>query len=220
MFLFFGTKSKKRTIARGTFLCPSCKTEQPYHHMTMQKHGHLYYISLVPMGDVLEFVECQTCSKTWDPSVLAPTLEPAYTQEAFDDFYETLLNVMILVMLVDGQIEEAERDAIRHLFEKIVGIELAQTDLDAEISRAVARGPDGLMFDIAAQRNTLDQERRIMFFRAAVLVAYADSTIVEQEMNALKTIAKALGITDEELRTTVELFLSNKEKLGTAMNQR
>jgi len=216
----FGIKSKERTIARGTFLCPSCKTEQPYHHMAIQEYGHLFFISLVPMGDVLEVVECQTCFSVYPSVVLAPPLGPAYTQEAFDDFYGTLLNVMILTMLVDGQIEEAERDAVRHLFEKIVGIELAQTYLDAEISRAVARGPDGLILDIAAQRNTLDQEKRIMFLRAAVLVAYADSAIEEQEMRTLKTIAKALGITDEELRTTVELFLSNKEKLGTAMNQR
>jgi uncharacterized tellurite resistance protein B-like protein len=172
--------------------------------MTMQKHGHLYYISLVPMGDVLEFVECQTCSKTWDPSVLAPTLEPAYTQEAFDDFYETLLNVMILMMLVDGTIEDAERGAISDLFEKIVGIELAQTDLDAEIGRAVNRGPDGLMFDIAAQRHTLDQEMRIMFLRAALLVAFSDGEFADAEQHGLARIAEALGVTDEQLRAMIE----------------
>ena len=202
--IIFGTKAKKRTIERGIFLCPSCKTEQPYHHMTMQRHGHLYFISLVPMGDVLEVVECQTCSNMWDPSVLAPALEPAHTQEAFEDFYETLLNVMILMMLVDGTIEDAEKAAIGDLFEKIVGIDLAPQDLNAEIRRAIARGPDGLMFDIAAQRHTLDQEMRIMFLRAALLVAFSDGEFADAEQHGLARIAEALGVTDEQLRAMIE----------------
>ncbi len=187
--------------------------------MTMQKHGHLYFISLVPMGDELEVVECQTCSNAWEPSVLNSAHRPAHTQEAFNDFSETLLNVMILAMVADGDIDSSERDTVANLFERIIGVELAQTYLDAEISRTITRGPDGLILDIAAQRNTLDQEKRIMFLRAAVLVAYSNGEVVEPEMHALTTIAHALGITDEQVRTTVELFLSNKEKLGTAMNQ-
>jgi transcription elongation factor Elf1 len=71
--IIFGTKAKTTTIGTGQFYCPKCGEERQYTHKKAKKYFSLYFIPIIPMGDMGEYVECQTCGITYKPEVLHMT---------------------------------------------------------------------------------------------------------------------------------------------------
>jgi hypothetical protein len=74
--IIFGTKPRMKTIGSGTFYCPRCQTNRQYELKQGKNYFTLYFVPIFPMGDLGEFVECQTCHMTFKSEVLklkAPT---------------------------------------------------------------------------------------------------------------------------------------------------
>ena len=72
--IIFGTSNKSKTTGSGQFYCPNCKTTRAYERKQAKRYFSLYFIPLIPMGDLGEFVECQTCHLTYRPDIL--TVKP------------------------------------------------------------------------------------------------------------------------------------------------
>lgn len=68
--IIFGTKARTKTIDSGTFFCPRCQTTRHYELKKAKNYFALYFIPIIPMNDLGEFVECQTCRTTFDAQVL------------------------------------------------------------------------------------------------------------------------------------------------------
>lgn len=80
MFFIFwtGHKTHKTKIGSGRFVCPSCKTKQPFTRFSLASQLTLY--SLIPVGKKKEFgqvVECNTCHEQFPASLLisGPSVE-------------------------------------------------------------------------------------------------------------------------------------------------
>jgi len=69
--LIFGSGSRKKKIGEGEFFCPKCETRRVYHHKKATRYFTLYFIPLIPMGDLGEFIECQTCKTAFQMGVLS-----------------------------------------------------------------------------------------------------------------------------------------------------
>lgn len=68
--VIYGTKGKKRTIGRGYFYCPRCQVRRFYKHIKVSKYFSLYFIALIPVKNLGEYIECQTCFTPFETSVL------------------------------------------------------------------------------------------------------------------------------------------------------
>ena len=68
--IIFGTRVKYKTIGEGQFFCPKCQQTRAYVHKKASRYFALYFVPLVPMGSLGEYVECQTCHTTFKPDVL------------------------------------------------------------------------------------------------------------------------------------------------------
>ena len=68
--IIFGTKPRMKTIGSGTFHCPRCQAKRQYELKHGRNYFTLYFIPIIPMGDLGEFVECQTCHTTFAAEVL------------------------------------------------------------------------------------------------------------------------------------------------------
>lgn len=68
--IIFGTKAKFETISQGKFYCPHCQAQRGYALKRGKKYFSLYFIPIFPMGELGEFVECNTCGITYAPAVL------------------------------------------------------------------------------------------------------------------------------------------------------
>ena len=68
--IIFGTRARMKTIRSGSFYCPRCQTSRQYDLKQAKKYFTLYFVPIFPMGDLGEFVECQTCHMTFKSEVL------------------------------------------------------------------------------------------------------------------------------------------------------
>jgi hypothetical protein len=68
--IIFGTKPRMKTIGSGSFYCPRCQTNRQYELKQGKNYFTLYFVPIFPMGDLGEFVECQTCHMTFKSDVL------------------------------------------------------------------------------------------------------------------------------------------------------
>jgi hypothetical protein len=80
-FVFFGSRAVTYTIGKGSFHCPGCHCDQPYLHRRARRFFTLYFIPLIPLEKIGDFVECQMCRQRWQPLVLSPTLQSAVGTE-------------------------------------------------------------------------------------------------------------------------------------------
>jgi hypothetical protein len=55
-----------------------------YHHKRATRFFTLYFIPLVPLKDLGEYVECQTCTTAFDPAVKHVRVAPAVTAHSSD----------------------------------------------------------------------------------------------------------------------------------------
>ncbi len=70
-FVLFGMKAISRVVGNGFFQCPRCGQQRQYTHSSVRNWFTLYFIPVLPMDRVGEFVTCHYCETVYDPQVLA-----------------------------------------------------------------------------------------------------------------------------------------------------
>ena len=75
--IIFGRRSVTGSMGTGSFDCPRCGPNMPYDHKRVRRFFTLYFIPLIPLGTVAEYIECGVCKGTYKPEVLQRALPPA-----------------------------------------------------------------------------------------------------------------------------------------------
>ena len=70
--IIFGTKGVTSCVTTGSFGCPTCAQERPFQHMRVRRFFTLYWIPLIPLDVVGEYIECLFCHMKFKQSVLGP----------------------------------------------------------------------------------------------------------------------------------------------------
>ena len=70
MFIIWGWKNIQSPGRRGEFHCPNCSMPQKYRRRTLRTWFTLYFIPVIPLRKVAEYVQCQSCGGTFTPAVL------------------------------------------------------------------------------------------------------------------------------------------------------
>lgn len=86
--VIYGTKGKEKTIGQGNFYCPRCQVRRPYEHKKISKYFSLYFIPIIPIKNLGEYIECQFCFTPFETSVL-----DAVSQEANSVMKEFIAHV-------------------------------------------------------------------------------------------------------------------------------
>ena len=72
--IIFGARGVTYTQAKGTFYCPGCDREGvEYKHQRSRRFVTLYYVPLIPLKSLGEYIECQVCQSTYQLGVLKAT---------------------------------------------------------------------------------------------------------------------------------------------------
>jgi len=191
--IIFGTRGVTYSKGKGEFHCPQCGSHSPYDHKRVRRFFTLYFIPLIPLDQLGEYVECQRCRNTWNLEVLSYDPE-AGAAEFQAEYHHAVKQVMIGLMLADGHMDDEEVGRITDIYERLTGSgisaaqvrsEAEQTDPDPE--RVIAR-----MKEMAPRLNDHGKE---MVIRAAFLVAAADGEFQEEEMRFIGSIGEAMEMT-------------------------
>lgn len=204
--IIFGTRGVTYSAGKGEFHCPGCDAKRPYDHKRVRRFFTLYFIPIIPLDVIGDYVECQHCKDTYKPDVLS--YDPSAGRRAFQaEFHAAVKRVMVLMMMADGRIDEEEIDTIQDVFGKLVNREIQREEVDAEVAAARADGR-GLRQYIASVSSQLNESGKDIVLKAAFFVAAADGHVSDEETALLSELASALEISPAHFKGVVDELLA------------
>ena len=190
--IIFGTRGVTYGSEGGQFFCPDCEGKQQYLHRRVRRFFTLYFIPLIPLDLLGEYIECQSCTSTYKLSIL--DFDPQKAADAEEaEFQKAMRRVLVLMMLADGVIEESEIEAIQTILGKLEDRVISRKEVESEIALA-KQANTSIETYCKGMAGYLNDAGREMVVKAAILVAGADGKFEDSERDALASIATALNM--------------------------
>jgi len=200
-FIIFGVRGVGFTKDKGQFHCPQCETGRAYKFKKVTRFFTLYFIPIIPLGKMGEYVECQTCKGTFIPNVL--NHDPGAEEAAFLSEYEKAMkHSMVLMMLADGEIDAAEKDSVRSIINKFGHNDISAAELELFINE-VKRNKEPVGNYLKRVAGQLNGHSKEVILQSALEVASADGNIDSTEMALLEEMATALEVSNAHLKGIV-----------------
>ena len=199
--IIFGTRGVTSTKDTGTFYCPGCGDQQPYKLKNCRQFFTLYFIPVIPMKNLGEYVECQTCKETYQSAVLQYDPNQA-AEKAVAEFHDVTRRVMVHMMLADGKIEDHEVQTITSIYQQLTGQTLTPDDVRAEASDGTVH--QDICEYLAGIAEHLNDTGRELVIKAAFLVASSDGEIADSEAALLYQLGQALGMSHNHLKAVID----------------
>ncbi len=196
--IIFGTRGVTMTKDTGQFHCPTCGDGSNYKHKNVRRFFTLYFIPVIPLDSLGEYVECQHCQGTYQHEILSYDPSTANRQtEAM--FMVAAKQVMIAMLLADGIIDDSEVKELQDTFESLAGVEVTEQDLREEIAQVQQSGFNVL--ELVQQFGpSLNDKGKEILITAAYQIAIADGHFDETEQVLLQQIAESLELTKAHFR--------------------
>jgi uncharacterized tellurite resistance protein B-like protein len=198
LFIIWGSTGRNVVVSRGDFHCPSCQSKQPYQHVEVKRYFTLYFIPLFPLETVGEYVECGSCKETYKRHVLQ--YDPEQEQREFrSELGAAVTMILVQMMLIDGDVDDAEIEAIRHIHQQLLQREIAPDEIRSEaVALRHSGAPVSESLTLIAPR--LNEHGKEMVMRAACMVALADEVLRDEELALLVQYARALGLSEAHFK--------------------
>lgn len=196
MFIIFGTRGVTYTRERGSFYCPSCSTRQAFVRKGVRRFFTLFFIPVLPLDLLGEYIECQRCRETFKKEVLSYDPEVDRLKAAavtLAVFQTAIRRVMVLMMMADRRIEESEVETIQSIFERITEKRLSETEIREEIRKSEEDRIDLITF-LGTAMPFLNAPGKEAIVKAALMVAVSDGAIQEEEKVFMGEMADALQL--------------------------
>ncbi|MBL25310.1 MAG: hypothetical protein CMM48_15610 [Rhodospirillaceae bacterium] len=201
MFIIFGTRGVTSTPDRGSFHCPQCGLQCSYALKSVRRFFTLYFIPLIPLDKLSEYVECDSCKGTFNSGVLS--FDPAAEREAFlAEFQVAVRDILVQMMLADGEISDDEVEAIRMVCADIGGLRLSPDDIHALVDQA-RTNTESVIGTVRRHTPMLNASGKETVIRAATIVALADGDFDKSEQNFLGEVGRALEMSNAHIRGVV-----------------
>lgn len=207
LFIIFGTRGITSNAGEGQFHCPACGP-QPYKHKRVRRFFTLYFIPLIPLDVLGEYVECGRCTGTYKPEVL--DLDPGKGGEEFEaEFHKAIKRIMVLMCLADGVVDDEEIATIREIFGSLTETSISEENVRHEIDRAGADGRSATAF-LSEIVGTINDNGKELVVKAAFMVAAADGVFQEEEKVLLSEIGEALQMTDAHFNGVLQSMVGDE----------
>lgn len=200
--IIFGTRAVTTTSAKGDFHCPSCAEKRAYEQKRVRRFFTLYFLPIIPLDLLGEYVECAGCKGTFDLAVLG--YDPDKEDAAFEaQFQSAVRRVMVLMMLADGKIDDEEIETIRTVYGRLADKEVTRAEIEREANEATKDGR-GLRPYLGSVLGRLNDHGKELVVKAAFLVAAADGKITDEETTLLAELASALEMSPSHFKGVVD----------------
>ena len=196
--IIFGTRSVKFTKEQGQFHCPQCERQTDYKHKSARRFFTLYFIPLIPLDKLGEYVECRSCRGTFITKVLEYQ-QNSSSDQFLSEYEKAIKHSVVLMMLADGEIDQREKEVVLQVVNKFSHNDITMTELDQYIDQ-VQRQPEDIGTYLKKVAPRLNGHGKEIVVKSALSVAAADGHIDQSEIALLEEIAKALDMTSSHLR--------------------
>ncbi|MEM6925623.1 MAG: TerB family tellurite resistance protein [Myxococcota bacterium] len=196
--IIFGTRGVTYRYNKGQFYCPECGPDVDFKHKRVRRFFTLYFIPVLPLDLLGEYVECANCHSTFRKDVLE--FDPGAASASFEaEFHVAIRKVMIKMMLADGQTDDAEVTSVGEIYTQLTDKPLSETAIRDE---AVTLETDGQTVEdyVRSVRGQLNDQGKELVLRAALAIAAADGEIADEEAELLVRVGRAMDMTAAHVR--------------------
>jgi len=198
IMIIFGTTGITFTMEQGQFLCPQCASTENFKHKKVTRFFTLYFIPLIPMGRLGDYVECQACKGTFVSRVLE--YNPDEQQNEFQSVYEQAMrHCMVMIMLADGEIDENEMLAVQKIINKFGHNDMSLEELEIYVN-GVQSNPEPVNTYLKKVTPSLNEHGKEMIVKCALAVASADGNIDNSEIEVINQMAKTMEMSTTHLK--------------------
>ena len=209
--ILIGTMDWASTRLRGNFLCPHCSTNEKFRLRASRPFLTLYFIPVLPIGGLSEFVQCNSCKNSFETVVLAnrmmatgDSVESGRQDEVNPaTLDEDLLKILALMMIEDGQVTENEIRIARRLYENMTEENLTREHLGHMCSQVRLHRLNTLSF-LATANQRRSHEEKLLLVQAMFGVAGADGSITPKRMESLVQAQQVLGLDEREFASAIQ----------------
>lgn len=195
--IIYGTRGVTRTREQGAFYCPQCGPDQSYKAKRARRFFTLYFIPLIPLDKLGDYVECQACQGTFNPEILDydPNQEAAQTQALY---VTAMKQVMIATLLADGVVDDDEVTLLQEIMLALGGIDVTIQDLREEIDEFSKRriDPEKLLSELSG---TLNDKGKEQVLKAAYRIAAADGHVDKSELQEIHNFGEAMNMSSAHI---------------------
>lgn len=209
--LLIGTMNWSSTRLKGVFHCPHCDANQNFRLKATRPFLTLYFIPVIPIGGLQEFVECQSCREAFESIVLANHMLPSDTPASEGDasnksseptFEHDLLHVIALMMVEDGHVTEGEIEVAQRIFENMTDRALSRDQLGNACSQVQQHRLSVLSF-LATSASRRMHEEKLLMLQAMFAVAGADGQVTDGRMQAILSARTTMAIEPQEFEGAI-----------------
>ncbi len=194
--IIFGTRGVTYKHQAGGFFCPLCRGDADYKAKRVRRFFTLYFIPVIPLDLLGEYVECQGCQGTFDNAVLE--YDPRAESAAFEaEFHKAIRQTMVQMVIADGVVEDEELVTLREIYQGLTGIDLETEALRQECESTQATDIAAVVGGFAGRLNENGKE---MVLSAAVQVATSDDDFADEERDLVLAIGKSLEMSSAHVK--------------------
>ena len=198
MFFIAGTKGETSTADTGRFDCPNCQMESEYYHEQVHEKATVFFIPVINLRLLGEYIECQNCDSTYEMEILDYNSEQE--QKKIEAIYLVgIKKVMTTMMLADGNIDENEKNMMKNIYNNLADSTLSDYDIDKEIKSCKAN-PQELDTCLKELFSCLNESGREIIIKVAYWVSIADDEVDKKEEKLLIKMAKHFQMSSAHLK--------------------
>ena len=205
--IIWGWRVRKKTIGTGVFFCPGEGGDRNYEHRQARRWFTIFFIPLIPLKELGDFVECTSCENTYYPDVL----KGKTASEIEDISTIAIRHVAVSMALADGTVAPRERDAAVTVVQRFASHPYGLDDLDSDLSSLQVSALSDNLEELSAVLNEHGKENVLT---AAVFLAGADGHVDRSEIEVARQIGKALTMSSAHIEGTIQQELS---RLGLSL---
>jgi len=193
--IIWGSRGLDRKGQTGSFYCPHCDDDREYRRHKLQRFFTLYFIPIIPLEVVQQWVVCLTCKQQYTLKALQydPRAERAQFDQELRACFQTVLGHF-------GQMSGTrDRAFLQQMVDAQAAFDGSEWSVDearTEIER-IDRNYEASAGILA--RHMTDRGRETVVMSALDVAAY-DGVLDDRKRAALTELGQKLGMSDAHMR--------------------
>ncbi len=193
MLLVWGFKARYKIIESGMFACPHEGVDRGFSKKEAKRWFTFFWIPILPLNALGEFVECDSCKSSYDPRVLTnPT-----TAQIMDNLANAVRYAVVAIINADGVVNDLEKKRGLEIMQQYSDTPYTQQHLDEDIKTLPSAG---LAVQLSTLAGSLNEHGKETLLNACVDLAVADGSVDAAEMKEIQQAGVGLGMTQAHVR--------------------
>jgi hypothetical protein len=196
VLLIWGIRRRSKVIDRGLFFCPHCGGDRQYARKQARRWFTFFFIPIIPLKVLGEFVECETCRTAYKLEVLStPT-----TAGMLDQLTSAIREMVVQVVRAAPDAIACRASALAVLSES-TGRAWTDAELDVDLASVDVTN---LPARLTALAGTLTEQGKESFLGSTVRVAAPTGTLDAGMRPVVDGIAASLSMTPAHARGVID----------------